>query len=76
MPQPTRDQVTHALAESMREFGYPDTTDEMAGQILDAFVKDHEAEMPHGVIGMFLHSQLTELSEAGVDLSRLCETEA
>lgn len=63
----TRAKLTHALAQSMREFGYPDVTDEMAGEILDSYVA--EKDLPHGVIGMFLKSQLDELSEV-TDLSK------
>ena len=64
----TRKKVTHALAESMREFGYPDVTDVMAGEILDAYVSGDE--LPHGIIGMFLESQLDDLAES-IDLSKL-----
>lgn len=63
----TRNEITYALAQSMREFGYPDVTDEMAGEVLDAYVA--EKDLPHDVIGMFLKSQLDELSEA-MDLSK------
>ena len=63
----TRAQITYALAESMREFGYPDTTDEMAGEIMDAFASG-EPELPHGIIGMMLEGQLKELADS-LDLS-------
>jgi len=63
----TRKKITFALAQSMREFGYPDVTDEMAGEILDAYVA--EEDLPHQVIGMFLKSQLDDLS-GSVDLSK------
>lgn len=66
-----REKITHALAESMREFGYPDVTDEMAGEILDAYVA--KKDLPHGVIGMFLKSQLDDLAEA-LDLSKFAST--
>lgn len=66
-----RSKVTYALAQSMREFGYPDVTDEMAGKVLDAYVADPESDLPHGVIGMFLKSQLDELADSGVDLATL-----
>lgn len=63
----TREKITFALAQSMREFGYPDVTDAMAGEVLDAYV--NQDELPHGVIGMFLKSQLDELSGV-TDLSK------
>lgn len=66
----TRKKITYALAQSMREFGYPDVTDDMAGEILDAYVQDADSDLPHGVIGMFLKSQLDELRDAGVDLEK------
>lgn len=71
----TRAKVTHALAQSMREFGYPDVTDEMAGEILDAYVKGPDGDFPHGVIGMFLKSQLDELKEAGADLASIASND-
>ncbi len=70
MTTPKRREVTYALAQSMREFGYPDVTDEMVGEVLDAYVAN-KTELPHGVIGMFLKSQLDELSESGLVLSDL-----
>lgn len=67
----TRSKVTYALAQSMREFGYPDVTDEMAGDVMDAYAQDPSGSLPHGVIGMMLKSQLDELAEAGADLAAL-----
>lgn len=67
----TRENVTYALAQSMREFGYPDVSDEMAGEILDAYVVDPASELPHGVIGMMLKSQLDELAGAGANLKAI-----
>lgn len=65
----TRKQVTDAMAKSMREFGYPDVTSEMADEILTAYLAVEA--LPHGVVGMFLKSQMDELTENGVDLGAL-----
>ena len=67
MTKITREKITYALAESMREFGYPDVTDEMAGEIMDAYVR--KEDLPHGIIGMMLESQLSDLA-GSVDLSK------
>ena len=66
---PTRKQVTGAMAKSMRDFGYPDVTDQMADEIMAAYIAGDD--LPHGVIGMFLEKQMDELVENGVDLAAL-----
>lgn len=69
----TKKKVCRAMAQSMRDFGYPDCTDEMAGEVLDAYAKGKRGmdELPHDVIGAFLERQLDELENAGVDLMAL-----
>ncbi len=54
--------VYEAVAESLREFGYPDATADMVRATHDA-MKRGDAEMPHGIVGMFAQRQLDELSE-------------
>lgn len=69
-----RAHLCEAMAKSMREFGYPDVTVEMAGEILDAYVKGTRgSELPHGIVGMMLESQIQELEERGVDLAALAD---
>ena len=70
----TRKRITFALAESMREFGYPDVTDDMAGEILDAYHADPSGDLPHGVIGMLLKRQLDDLTDEGLDLGSIAQT--
>lgn len=67
----TRSEVTYALAESMRDFGYPDFTDEMAGEVMDAYAADPKGKLPHGVVGMMLKSQLDKFAESGADFAAL-----
>lgn len=66
----TRNKITFALAESMRSFGYLDVTDEMAGEILDAYCVDPGSDMPHGIVGMMLKRQLDELVESDIPLEK------
>lgn len=56
-----------AMAQSMREFGYPDVTDAMAEECWDAYARGDE-KLPYGVVGMFLMSQLDDVAEARPDL--------
>lgn len=52
-----------AIAKMLREFGYPDVTHEMIGEIHKAISKNEP--LPHGVIGLFAEKYLKELEEEG-----------
>jgi hypothetical protein len=65
--------VCASLSRSMREFGYPDVTNEMSGEILDAFIEGKRGfgNLPHGIIGGMMESQLKELADSGFDMTLL-----
>ena len=66
----TRKRICDAIAKSLVDFGYPDVTAKMIGEILDAYVEGKRfPDLPHGVIGGFAESQLKEVADAGVDLA-------
>ena len=58
-------QVYEAIARSLREFGYPDTTAAMVEEIHEA-KRAGEGVLPHGIVGMFADSQLNEAAERGL----------
>ena len=51
------------VARSLREFGYPDASADMVKATHNA-MKAGNAEMPHGIVGMFAQSQLQEAGTA------------
>lgn len=57
--------VIVAIAKSIREFGYP-VTSEMIGECWDAY--ESGKDMPHGVIGEFALRSLDEVAEARPDV--------
>ena len=73
----TRAQLTEAVAESLRDFGYPDVTAAMVGEVLDAWNAGKRGldELPHGVIGIFCESQFNDLERDGIDLVRFAPGE-
>lgn len=50
------------IARNLREFGYGDVTAEMVRETHDAMKA--EAELPHGIVGMFAKRQIEELLDA------------
>jgi hypothetical protein len=54
----TGTETYRAIAKNLREFGYPDVTPLMIEEVWYA-MQNGEA-IPHGVVGMFAKSQLTE----------------
>lgn len=64
MSKPTRQDAFEAVAKSLREFGYPQTTADMVSKCWDAMAEGKkDLEMPHGVVGAFAYSQLNENKE-------------
>lgn len=58
-----------SIAKSLVDFGYPDVTPKMIGDIYAAYRKGkREHELPHGVIGMFAGSQIKEAFENGMEV--------
>lgn len=53
-----KDQICAKIAKALRDFGYPDVDAAMVGEIVDARAAGNE--LPHGVIGMFANSMLSE----------------
>lgn len=50
-----------AVAQSLREFGYSDTTAEMVHDCWDVMMENEhagETDMPHGIVGRFAFAQL------------------
>lgn len=67
----TEKRAYSAIAKSLREFGYPDVTDEMVKETHEAILKKPSLagskevkDFPHGIVSMFASSQLRELWEA------------
>ena len=53
--------VYEAIAKSLREYGYPDTTAAMIKETHDAMIEGKTgADLPHGVVGRFAADQLTD----------------
>jgi hypothetical protein len=70
MPRVTKSEICEAIAEALRDFGYPETTGLMIREIFNAFVAGKRgSDLPHGVIGRFAEGQLKELADAGADLA-------
>ena len=63
-PISKRSEICAPIAASLRDFGYPDVTTEMVMEIMTAWLKDQDGEMPHGIIGMMASRQFEELEEA------------
>lgn len=58
-----------AIAKSLREFGYPDTTATMIREIYDAWLSGKRGtDLPHNIIGMFAERQFEEVAD---DLKKL-----
>lgn len=58
----TKQDGFEAVARSLREFGYPDATAQMVSDTYSA-MKKGDADMPHGIIGMFAERQIDEVRE-------------
>jgi hypothetical protein len=57
----TKADAFEAIARSLREFGYLDTTADMVRDCWTKIEGGHsEEEMPHGIVGRFAYSQLNE----------------
>lgn len=65
----TRKDIAAAFAKGMRDFGYPDVTDEMGLELYEAF-KAGTSPLPHGIIGMFAERQFKELVDHAADNGR------
>ena len=64
-----RKSLEGAIARSLREFGYPDVSTEMIGEVWDAYAAGKTGfDLPHGVVGMMAESQLDEIAEARPDI--------
>lgn len=55
------------IAANLREFGYPDVTEEMIREVHDAMRKD-EAPLPHGIVGRYARDQLEVLEAVDREL--------
>lgn len=61
----TKQQICDAISRSLVEFGYPDCTPEMIGEIYDEFKAGKRfPDLPHGIIGGMAESQMKEAYEA------------
>ncbi len=62
----TQKAAHEVIAESLREFGYPDATADMIREVHEA-MRPHqsspEVDLPHGVVGLFAESQIKEAWE-------------
>lgn len=55
------EEIYEAVAKSLQEFGYPDTTADMIHETHDAMKEGKTGhDLPHGVVSMFAETQLTE----------------
>jgi hypothetical protein len=63
----SKTEIVEAIAKSLREFGYPDASDEMIAEIWTAYERGDET-MPHGVIGLFAENQLDGIAEIRPDV--------
>lgn len=61
-----KDYLCKKQAEALRDFGYPDVTAEMVGEIWDEYSKGND--LPHGIIGMFCEKAFDEVKERRPDL--------
>lgn len=65
MPKISREKIIASISKSLIDFGYPDADTEVCGQIYDAFKEGKRfPDLPHGVLGGFAESQLSELQSA------------
>lgn len=64
MGKPTLNDALSAIARSLREFGYPDASDEMIREIWDAYqAGNRNNELPHGIVGMMAGAQFNDNAE-------------
>ena len=57
----TKNYICAGIGKSLREFGYPDATDDKMAEIYDAYKAGKRGdELPHQVIGRFAERQLEE----------------
>lgn len=60
----TKEYICTGIGKSLREFGYPDVTDEEMAEIYDAYKAGKRGDdLPHGIVGRFAESQLEEVQE-------------
>lgn len=52
------------IARALRDFGYPNVTPTMIAEVHLAMRAKND--IPHGVVGMFAQSQLTDAEEKGL----------
>lgn len=58
----TKQDGVRAVANSLREFGYPGCTSDMVADTYVAMKRGDEI-MPHGIIGMFAQRQIEEVGD-------------
>jgi len=64
MTNATKDQICRNVAADLRNFGYPDVSAEMIGEIYDAYRSGlRGADLPHGIIGRFAENSLDLAAE-------------
>ena len=57
----TKQTAFESVARSLREFGYPDVTAQMVEDTWNAMKEGKkDADLPHGIVGRFAESQLSE----------------
>jgi len=60
----TKEYICDGIAKALREFGYPDCTAEMVGDVYDAYKTGKRfPDLPHGIIGGFAESQIKEVED-------------
>lgn len=68
----TLTEAYEAVAQSLRDFGYPDVTATMVREA-HAAMKQGERTLPHDIVGQFAQSQLEVVGDA---LDRLPDTQS
>lgn len=62
MAKVTKDFICASIGKSLREFGYPDASDDKMAEIYDAFKAGKRAvALPYGVLGRMAESQLFDV---------------
>lgn len=60
----TKEYICNGIGKSLREFGYPDASDDKMAEIYDAYKSGSRGEdLPHGILGRFAEKQLEEVQE-------------
>ena len=60
----TRLDASNTVANSLREFGYPDVTGAMVKEVLDAWLAGkRDDQLPHDIVGMLAGRQFDEIED-------------